>query len=114
MQLTKRRQLVRIMMLLVMVIGIILPSSGCSLFKEYMFVQKRLPVIPKPDRPTMTVIDPSELISLTTETKEKLVQRDVALKKYARKLEAGVDIYNDYARKTNDQSGLFDSLKGIE
>jgi len=100
-------------LLLIVLLGVMTFNPGCSIFKEYVFVQKRLPIIPKPERPQMVALTKDDMGAMPDAIQMKVIQRDAALKKYAKKLEVGIDIYNEYARKTNDQSGLFDSLKDL-
>ena len=113
MQLIKKKRQLLLMTLWVILCGTIPLNSGCSLLKEYVLVSKRLPILPKPTRPILTPISGSEIM-ITGSLRWKLVERDKALKKYAKKLEIAIDLYNDFARKTNDQSKIFDPLKEIK
>lgn len=77
-------------------------------------VSKRMPILPEPERPTLSPISIEELTKVDEPLRTKILLRDQQLKKYSKKLEASVSIYNDYARKTNDESKLFDSIKDID
>ena len=91
-----------------MVIGI--TSSGCSLFKEYIFVSGRMPIIKLPDKPLLDPIEQEELKNLKKDTVEKLKNRDNKLKKYARKLKISIEVYNETALEQNKKSGFYDNL----
>ena len=97
------------MMLLVIMIGI--TSSGCSLFKEYVFVSRRMPIIKVPDSPKLELIKQEELLVLEEITRNKLHARDKNLKIYAKKLKISIDVYNEFAKKHNKISGFYSSLE---
>ena len=84
--------------------GTIISSSGCSVFKRYIFVSKRMPVLPVPKRPKLSPLKESEI-------PEIFKVRDRDLKQYATKLEAVITIYNNYAKEQNRSTSFYDRLE---
>jgi len=89
---------------------VLISSSGCSLIKEYIPVSRRMPIIPMPMRPQLEPITKAELAEAPATLVKKLGDRDEALKKYAKKLEIGIKVYNEEARRVNGISGFYESL----
>lgn len=86
-------------MLLMILIGMLV--SGCIV----KYVEPRLPIIAMPQRPHLYPVSEDELKSLSPNTKDKLYYRDNELKKYAKKLEIGINTYNDFAKEHNKEFG---------
>ena len=78
-----------LMMCLTGMIGI---GSGC---------EKRHPIIEKPQRPIMLLITADDIECLDEDVREQLITNDKLIKHYARRLEARIDIYNDWAEHKN-------------
>ena len=88
--------------------------TGC--FKHYVYVDRMLPVIEHPRRPTLDTVSNEELAPVAPETREKLGRRDAKLKDCIERYEDVVERYNEWARDRNRVSGYGDDevevLKG--
>ena len=70
-----------------------------------IYYHQRLPVIEKPVKPKLENIPGSEMEKLSPEARKSITGNFNKLIDYSKKLEAGIDTYNEYAKKQNDQIG---------
>lgn len=95
----------------------VLLLSGCDLWTRTVLVTPKAPVIPKPDRPVITVVSRDVLIAPVEAAVQKgsvppatltaihdLMGTAQSMMTYARQLEASVDEYNAYAVRRNAET----------
>jgi hypothetical protein len=78
-------------------------SPGC--LNRLVAEKPRYPVIPKDPRPELIEVTDSDLSCLAEEVEANILENFQRLMSYARKLEAGVVLYNEYAREKNKEAG---------
>lgn len=83
---------------------LLLGSSGCGIFTEYVFVHERFPIITKPEEPTAPVISMEQLAPLDEKTRKDLIDGIVALRTYKKQIDMAVDLYNAEAEEHNKKA----------
>lgn len=89
------------MALWMLALGILASSSGCCLFRGAEYYNPRMPVIPKPDRPQLQNVAGTEMQKMSPDAQKAVAGNINALMDYSRKLEAGVNGYNEFAAEKN-------------
>jgi biotin-(acetyl-CoA carboxylase) ligase len=80
---------------------VILSSSSCAWFTEYVLVHDQFPLIEKPETPQLHKIGLDDLNPLTEEVKANLLDNIKAMKTQTKQYKAAVDTYNAAAEKHN-------------
>jgi len=77
----------------------IFPLSGC--WTTYAYVHDRHPIIEIPPAPVVEQVSSAELIMLSDDTRDKILNTVASLEKGYAQLRSAVEGYNEYARKKN-------------
>lgn len=81
-----------------LLVAVLILSSGCALFTKYVHVPSKLPYIVVPARPQV----PTQPVTWTV--------RETLLKNYGLELEAKVKAYNGVAKRENVKNGYEDAV----
>lgn len=80
------------LILYLLMIGTLVGSSGCGIVTKEIYVTTRMPIIETVERPYLDE-DDDPLVNI-----QKIMQ-------YSLQLERAIELYNEYARELNKESG---------
>lgn len=73
-------------------------STGC----RTVYVQGRMPILERPERPKLENVDGAEMKKMSAAARHAVTSNFNSLLDYVRKLEIAVDEYNKYAVEKNE------------
>lgn len=86
-------------------------SAGCIKVERPPAIVPRYPLIPLPPSPDVRDVAPQELACLSRTTYESVIHDLDELVAYSERLRRSVAVYNEFARKSNEEQGYYEEEK---
>lgn len=98
-----QRNGIRMKKISLILLVILVLSSGCNPFKRYVYVHDRYPVYDVPERTELPKISANQLECLDEEVRKSIIESVKNLKSDQEKLRAILKSYNEYAKRKNSE-----------